>query len=99
MAAHDGPLISGNTFTATTSAAEIIPAANHHRSVAIQNIDSINPLYIGGHTGAALTAANGWRLAAGESIAFDLHPLASIYAISGGTVEGRFLVVEGISSV
>ncbi len=95
MAAHVGPGITGNTQSITTTAAAVFSPTNRGRSVIIQNIDSSNPVYIGGSSSTTLTAANGFRLAAGESFTTDLPPFTEIYAISGGTVEIRFLEFDG----
>jgi hypothetical protein len=98
MAAHTGPLVNGNTISVDTTAGgvELAGAKNFHRSVVIQNIDASAAIFVGGNSG--LTAANGFRLAAGESISLDLHPLAVIHGISAGTVEARVLQLESVSS-
>lgn len=98
MAAHTGPTLTGNTLSVTTAAGGVVvaAAATHHRTVIVQNIDSTNPFYVGASSG--LTTANGYRIAAGESISLELHPLAVLHAISGGTVEARFIIETGTSS-
>jgi hypothetical protein len=96
MAAHSGPGLTGNTQSITTTSAVVAAQTNYSRTVVIQNIDPTNPIYIGGSSGAVLTAANGFRIAAGESFAVDLPPFTEVYAISGGTVEARFLVFDGV---
>ncbi len=94
MAAHDGPLIGGNTLTVDTTAGGVVvaAAANYARTVIVQNIDATNPIFIGGSSG--LTADNGYRIAAGESFPVDLAPLVVLHAISAGSVEARFLILE-----
>ncbi len=96
MAAHTGPLLTGNTVDVDTTAGgvELAAAKSQHRTVVIHHTDSTNPFFIGGNSG--LTAANGFRLAAGESISIDLHPLAVVHGIAAQSTEARVLEVEGI---
>lgn len=98
MAAHQGPGLTGNTLTVDTTAGgvQVVGPDDHHRTVLIQNIDGSVPFYIGGTSSTALTAANGFRLAAGEAIEIDLPPLGELYAISGSTGEARFIVFDGL---
>lgn len=96
MAAHQGPGLFGNTYTVTGTAQRIVaPSDRGWRTVIIQNTDSTNPIYIGGHATAVLTTATGLRIAAGESVTIDLHPVAEVYAISGGSINVRVLEIEG----
>ena len=98
MAAHTGPGLTGNTLTVDTTAGgvQVVASASYQRTLVIQNIDSANPIFLGGTSSAALTAANGFRIAAGESFSVDIPPFSEIYAISAGSVEARFLVVDGL---
>lgn len=92
MAAHTGKGITGNTLSVTSTATAIVSPSSSHRSVVVQNIDTVDPVYLGGGTG--LTTSNGFRIAAGESLAVDIPPLAELYVI-GSSEEIRFLVFDG----
>lgn len=96
MAAHSGPGLSGNVLATSTSAQAVVSADDHRRTVVIQNSHASENAFIGGHTGAALTAANGFRLKSGESFRVDLPPFGEIYVIAGGTGEVRWLEFDGI---
>lgn len=96
MAAHSGPGLTGNTFTVTSTAQRLVAKSDRGwRTVVVLNTDSTNPVYIGGHGTADLTASNGFRLAAGQSFSIDLHPAAELWAVSGGSIDVRVLEVEG----
>lgn len=95
MAAHTGPGFTGNTQTLTTSAAVIVAADAHPRRVFIKNI-SAGDVFVGGHTGAALTAANGYEIAAEGELILDLPPFAEVYGIAGSSLEIRFMVQDGV---
>lgn len=96
--ASTGNSIETDTFTTSTSSVELIGRSDKGdngfaRSVAIQNIDASAPFYIGGDTG--LTAANGYRIAAGESITLDLMFWEVLHVIApAGTPEGRYLIMN-----
>lgn len=98
MAAHTGPTITGNVLSVDTTAGGVVVVGEdtHHRTVIIQNLDSTNPVYVGGSSG--LTTANGFRVAAGESFTIDVHPLAVLHAVAATAVSCRFLVETGVSA-
>lgn len=96
MAAHTGPGVTGNTASLNTSATAIFSPVSYKRTVIIQNVDSTNPVFIGGESTASLTTANGFRIAAGESFATDLPPFTEIYGIAGQATEIRYLALDGL---
>jgi hypothetical protein len=93
MAAHTGPGLTGNTLSVTGTAAEVAGKTSYHRTLVIQNIDSADPVYIGGSSG--LTTSNGYRIAAGEAFSVDLPPFTEVYVI-GSSEEIRYLLFDGI---
>ena len=96
MASHSAPGITGNTNTLSTSAESLVARGNFPKTVILQNIDASINIFVGGNADAALTAANGFRVKAGESFSVDLPPLAELWAIAAsGTPEVRFLVLDG----
>jgi hypothetical protein len=100
MAAHSGTGITGNTQTATTSSVELVGASTSGsvgfpRTVLIQNVDTTNPVYIGSNSG--LTAANGFRIAAGESVSLDMLGVEVLHVIASTNVEVRFLIFNQVS--
>ncbi len=90
--------MTGNTQTISTTAVVVIPISNtgnrdNPRTLLIQNIDAANPVFLGGPEG--LTASNGFRLASGESISFELQLYEQIFAIVPVTdVEIRYWILN-----
>lgn len=69
-------------------AATQLTASTWPLGFAIQNLDATNPIYVG--PTAAVTDANGWRIAAGEQETFILPNSNLLYAIAtGGAVSVR----------
>lgn len=93
----------GNTASVGTSASEIVPAADAGsatlpRTVAVQNVDPANTVYIG--FGSDVTTANGWRMSPNEAITLELMYFDSLYAISsGGATDVRILVLNAGNTV
>lgn len=69
------------TTLSDSTATLLSPAGTHSgRDITIQNVDASAIVYVGAE---GVTAASyGYRLAAGQAIAFELPPQDSIYAIS-----------------
>jgi len=96
MAANVGPGVTGNTVAVSTTEALVVGEDSQPRVVYIKNVHATLPVFIGGHTGADLTAANGFQLDPGEIEQFTLHPLAELYVSSAsGTPEIRFMTIYG----
>ena len=84
-----GQTLNQNADTVTTTPAEIVAADTTRRSVAIQNLDTSNPVYIGD---SGVTTANGFKIAPDSGLVIDKSATASIWAVSAaGTPELRIL--------
>lgn len=75
---------NGQVATSTT-AATLVAARATRRSVSITNYDATITVYIGG---ATVTAANGYRLLAGQSVSIDATGLIQVIAASGTPTVG-----------
>lgn len=77
---------NGQVATSTT-AATLVAARVTRRSVSIKNYDATITVYIGA---ATVTAANGYKLLAGESVSIDATGLIQVIAASGTPTVGYF---------
>lgn len=70
--------------TTATALAAYEHAGRTGNSIAVQNVDSTNAVYLGA---SGVTTGTGYKLTAGSSIAFDLDDGETLYAIAAsGTV-------------
>jgi hypothetical protein len=77
--------------TAVEIAGPLINPLNRNRTVRIQNTDASTAMFVGPTNG--VTATNGFRVAAGETLELPLLNNASVWAItSAGTVDVRVIV-------
>lgn len=84
-----GQTVTQIADTVATIAAEIIASNTGRRSVAIQNLDSANEIYIGDNT---VTTANGFKIGPDSGLVIDKAAAASIWAVSAvGTPAIRIL--------
>ena len=72
-----GSVIAHGSASVTTSAAQVLALATDRRSVTIQNLGT-DYIYLGA---TGITANNGLRLAAGDTVVIDKSPTAAIFAI------------------
>lgn len=73
-----GTVIAHGSASVTTTAAQVLALATGRRSVTIQNLGT-DYIYIGA---TGITANNGLRLAAGQTVVIDKSPTAAIFAIA-----------------
>lgn len=73
-----GATIAHGSASVTTTAAQVLALATGRRSATIQNLGT-DYIYIGA---TGITANNGLRLAAGQTVVIDKSPTAAIFAIA-----------------
>ena len=73
-----GTVIAHGSASVTTTAAQVLALAATRRSATIQNLGT-DYIYIGA---TGITANNGLRLAAGQTVVIDKSPTAAIFAIA-----------------
>lgn len=84
-----GQTLSNSADTVGTTAAEILAANTTRRSVAIQNLDASNEIYIGD---SSVTTVNGFKIGPDSGLVIDKAAAASIWAVcASGTPAIRIL--------
>ena len=73
-----GTVIAHGSASVTTTAAQVLALAATRRSATIQNLGT-DYIYLGA---TGITANNGMRLAAGQTVVIDKSPTAAIFAIA-----------------
>ena len=73
-----GTVIAHGSASVTTTAAQVLALAATRRSATIQNLGT-DYIYLGA---TGITANNGLRLAAGQTVVIDKSPTAAIFAIA-----------------
>lgn len=80
--------ILAETKAVTTVPVQIFKAKNTFTGLLIKNVDATLAVYVGGST---VTAADGFTLAAGESVSLDLSSGTAVWAVSAGSSDIKII--------
>jgi hypothetical protein len=84
--------ILAETKAITTVPVKIFEATNPGTGLLIKNVDATLAVYVGGST---VTAADGFPLAAGESVSLDLNAGTVVWVVSAGSSNIKIIHTHG----